>query len=214
MPPKRVPSGAAASARTASAAKTAGAKAASAKAASVKAASVKAKAASVKAANAFGAPGQLPPRPDDPAHTCRMQLFDGYRKACAAKTDKCPATHQAELEQCSQFGVGSQHWPLDMWPLPQENQDALKAAGMNFRKGRKCLSQVWWKLHEAELKGCGPTQRSLSRARRLGPGGVPPMPGMAAARPQSARAAGVNAPRPASKAASVKKAKTNLFPVF
>jgi hypothetical protein len=188
-------------------------KAKAAKAASVRPASgTKAgKPASAKAAAAAGVNARPPfkTRPPDPAQDCRMGLFDGYRKACHAKTAACPAAHQAELAQCSKFGVGSEHWPLDLWPLPQQNQDALKAAGMNFRKGRKCLSQVWWKLHEADLKACGPTLRSLSRAKRgVGafgsPGGEFPAPRA----PTAARAAAVASRRTG---ASAKKPKSGFF---
>ena len=88
---------------------------------------------------------------------CRIALYDQYRNECHGKGPECSL-----VKSCSQFGVGGEHWPVNVWSLPKESFAALTPEVV--KKGRDCMTGVMWsdtatdaegKSWGTRLQGCG-----------------------------------------------------------
>lgn len=118
---------------------------------------------------------------------CRLDLYNQFRKDCRtaiSNKEKC-----AVVEGCQQFGVESEHWPVDMWPLPKEAYDVI--GSQNIRDGRNCMTRIMWsdpKMGEALRKCGGPEPASLNpnAAKAAAPKQA------ATPKPQASKASGSN----------------------
>ena len=52
------------------------------------------------------------------------------------------------VKSCNSFGVGGEHWPVDVWSLPKESFAVL--GPQNVRDGRDCMTRVMW--NDTELR--------------------------------------------------------------
>lgn len=136
-------------------------------------------AAPVNAAAAAAAALAAKRLPED-VYDCRIKKFTAYRSSCKPGGPKTEADAKmcGEIEKrCSQYGVGSDIWPIDFWPKKgdpgsDDRMAKIKATpGYNFGDGRRCMNEIFWEFRPDDLL-CGGEKPMMNPRGRSKKGNV------------------------------------------